>query len=263
MKKDNVDLKIRKAMVDMSEDVQPSDDMFERIKSQIEFEQSRKEKVVTMKRNRKMLKVASVACALMITTVGVYAGGKAVGYFGSSSSVYKYKEVPTIEQMEKETGVRKAFVDEFANGYKFDGAVIEDLNTTGSNGDTLDKTKAMNLVYKKDGSPEIFVDAHKKMPSEIALEEQNGYRTVDVNGTKLFVSSVNMRFVPADHEKTAEEKQLEKEGKMTISYGSDKVEDKKSVTVAWEKDGVRYSISSLSDEGMPEQTLIDMAEELI
>lgn len=35
MKKDNVDLKIRKAMVDMSEDVQPSDDMFERIKSQI------------------------------------------------------------------------------------------------------------------------------------------------------------------------------------------------------------------------------------
>ncbi len=77
----------------MSEDVQPSDDMFEKIKSQIEFEQSRKEKVVTMKRNRKMLKVASVACALMITTVGVYAGGKAkaVGYFGSSSSVYKYK----------------------------------------------------------------------------------------------------------------------------------------------------------------------------
>lgn len=263
MKKDNVDLKIRKAMVDMSEDVQPSDDMFEKIKSQIEFEQSRKEKVVTMKRNRKMLKVASVACALMITTVGVYAGGKAVGYFGSSSNVYKYKEVPTIEQMEKETGVRKAFVDEFANGYKFDGAVIEDLNTTGSNGDALDKTKAMNLVYKKAGEPEVFVDAHKKMPSEIALEEQDGYRTVDVNRTKLFVSSLNMRFVPADHEKTAEEKQLEKEGKMTISYGSDKVEDKKSVTVAWEKDGVRYSISSLSDEGMPEQTLIDMAEELI
>ena len=248
MKKDNVDLKIRKAMVDMSEDVQPSDDMFERIKSQIEFEQSRKEKVVTMKRTRKMLKVASVACALMITTVGVYAGGKAVGYFGSSSNVYKYKEVPTIEQMEKETGVRKAFVD---------------LNTTGSNGDALDKTKAMNLVYKKAGEPEVFVDAHKKMPSEIALEEQDGYRTVDVNRTKLFVSSLNMRFVPADHEKTAEEKQLEKEGKMTISYGSDKVEDKKSVTVVWEKDGVRYSISSLSDEGMPEQTLIDMAEELI
>ena len=63
--------------------------------------------------------------------------------------VYKYKEVPTVEQMEKETGVRKAFVDEFANGYKFDGAVIEDLNTTGSNGDVLDKTKAMNLIYKK------------------------------------------------------------------------------------------------------------------
>lgn len=101
------------------------------------------------------------------------------------------------------------------------------------------------------------------MPSEIALEEQNGYRTVDVNGTKLFVSTLNMRFVPADHEKTAEEKQLEKEGKISISCGSDKVEDKKSVTVAWEKDGVRYSISSLSDEGMPEQTLIDMAEELI
>ena len=56
MEKDNLDLKIRKAMVYMSEDVQPSDDMFERIKSQIEFEQSRKEKVVTMKRNRKLLK---------------------------------------------------------------------------------------------------------------------------------------------------------------------------------------------------------------
>ncbi len=55
MKKDDLDLKIRKAMVDMSEDVQPSDDMFEKIKSQIEFEQSRKEKVVTMKRNRKRI----------------------------------------------------------------------------------------------------------------------------------------------------------------------------------------------------------------
>ena len=50
---------------------------------------------------------------------------------------------------------------------------------------------------------------------------------------------------------------------MTIYYGCDKVDDNKSVTVVWEKDGVRYSISSLSDEGMPEQTLIDMAEELI
>lgn len=263
MKKDNTDLKIRKAMVDMSEDVQPSDDMFEKIKAQIEFEQSRKEKVVTMKRNKKILKVASVACALMITTVGVYAGGKAVGYFGGSSSIYKYKEVPTIEQMEKETGVKKAFVDEFVNGYKFDGAVVEDLNTTDAKGNTLDKTKAMNLVYKKSGEPEIFVDAHKIMPSEIALEEQDGYRTVDVNGTKLFVSSVNMRFVPPEHEKTAEEKQLEKEGKMTISYGSNKVEDKKAVSAVWEKDGVRYSISSLSEEGISEQTLIDMAEELI
>lgn len=263
LKEDNIDLKIKRSLVKISEDVQPSDDMFEKIKSQIEFEQSRKEKVVYMKKNRKLLKIASVACALMITSVGVYAGGKAVGYFGSSSNIYNYRDVPTIEQMEKETGIKKAFLDEFVNGYKFDGAVVEDLNTTDAKGNTLDKTKAMNLVYKKNGEADIFLDAHKKMPSEKELSEMENCREVELKGTKLFVSTTNMRFVPPEYEPTEEEKQLEKDGKITISYGTEKVENKIGVTVVWEKDGVRYSISSLSEKGMPEQTLIDMAGEII
>lgn len=267
MKKDNIDLKIRESMVKMSEDVQPSDDMFERIKSQIEFEQSRKEKVVTMKRNRKMLKVASVACALMITTVGVYAGGKAAGYFGSSSSVYKYKDVPTIEQMEKETGIRKAFLDEFANGYKFDGAVVKDLATIDGNGNKLDKTKAMHLTYKKSNEGDVFLEAYKKMPSEqLFSDEKNpieNSRIVNINGVDVRVATINMKVVPPEYEPTEEEKQLEKEGKLMISYGSEKVENYISVSAVWEKDGVVYSMGSVEKEGIPEQTLIDMAEELI
>lgn len=264
MKKDNLDLKIRESMVKISEDIQPSDDMFEKIKKQIEVEEKTNKKVINMKNKKKIIKVASIASAILITSVGVYAGGIAKGYFSSSTNIYKYKEVPTIEQMEKETGIRKSFVKEFKNGYKFDGAMVGNISTSDENNKELDKTNQIDLIYKKFGEEDIFISAYKKMPSEEELAKTEIHsRIVNIKGTELFVSSMNMKFVPPDYKVSEEEKKMEKEGKISISYGTDKVENKKSVSVVWEKDGVRYSINSLSEKGISEQSLIDMAEELL
>lgn len=264
MKKDNLDLKIRESMVKISEDVQPSDDMFEKIKKQIELEENKNKKVIKMKNNKRIIKVASIASAIIITSVAVYAGGIAKGYFSSSSNIYKYKEIPTIEQMEKETGIHKTFVKEFKNGYKFDGATVGDLSTSDENGKELDKTKQIDLTYKKLGEEDIFISAYKKMPSEEELSKTEIHsRTVNIKGTDLFVSTMNMKFVPPNYKVSEEEKKLEKEGKISISYGTEKVENKKSVSVIWEKDGVIYSINSLSEKRISEQTLIEMAGEIL
>ena len=86
--------------------------------------------------------------------------------------------------------------------------------------------------------------------------------TTEVNGVTLTYRDAHYRFVPPDYQPTDEEEQMEKNGELVISYGSDEVTDEQFQSVCWEKDSVTYLLSGF-DTGLDAQTMFNMAAEII
>ena len=84
----------------------------------------------------------------------------------------------------------------------------------------------------------------------------------EVNGVTLSFRDSHYRFVPPDYEPSDEEKKLERRGELTISEGSDEVEDRQFQSVSWQKDGMSYSLYGF-DTGLDAQTMLELASGLV
>ena len=69
-------------------------------------------------------------------------------------------------------------------------------------------------------------------------------------------------FLPPDGQPTKEESELEAEGELFISYGTDEREEKLFKSVAWKKEGLSYLLSTY-DEDLDIDELLEMAREVI
>ena len=121
----------------------------------------------------------------------------------------------------------------------------------------------MNAEYEKDGVTLNF-NAHKTYT--VFSDEENSDPEPDevqeVNGVTLSFRDSHYRFVPPDYEPSDEEKKLERRGELTISEGSDEVENRQFQSVSWTQDGVEYSLYGF-DTGLDSEEMLSMAAELV
>ena len=93
------------------------------------------------------------------------------------------------------------------------------------------------------------------------MQKGQSEETKDINDVKVSCRTDKYLFVPADYEPTDEEKQMEENNEMFISYGSDSREEKIFTSVKWEQNGLVYSIFTFSD--ITFETMFEAAEQII
>lgn len=148
-------------------------------------------------------------------------------------------------------------VEEFSNGYKFKEAVPKYESTHDEEHNMLEQETSMSFTYEKKGMEDVIFSSSRLTvpggnPDEVLVLD---------DGTELGYHRMANKFVPPDYTPTEEELKLQEEGKLNIGYGSDKVQEKVSVSVYWVQDGVTYSLFSFNDSLTAEE-MFQMAKEV-
>ncbi|MGI6010778.1 MAG: hypothetical protein ACOX8H_04670 [Ruminococcus sp.] len=209
--------------------------------------------------------IVIAAAATMVLGTTVFAAGRIVSITGSSSSEPTFTEFPTAEQVNQEIGISPKLVEDFQNGFSFQGAVVVDGALQDAEGNDAANFQSMNFNYEKDGS-RVNLDVKDASVEEMiegeGMEGTGGGETLDYQDLALDYSQYTNKVVPADYELTEEDKAAEEAGDIVFSYGADDVSVSVVKTVTWEENGVSYLLQS-SDDNVTRSDLVSMAQELI
>lgn len=214
-----------------------------------------------MRFNKKKM-VAALAAICTITVLGTataIAGGKITSLMSSSSrneAVHSKDEL--VRLAESQMGTVPKLIDTFSNGLAFNEGSVTKVQGMDENQNPLITYPELYAGYGENNRVSLGIYQHQDMiPQESsAPKKQEVYKNIT-----LTACEDNYLFLPLDAKPSAEDSKLEEEGKLMISYGSDKEERKVYRYVNWNENGMEYSLSSFDDLSCDD--LIAMAREVI
>ena len=239
------DMLIRQALAEKVRDVEPSDDLLKKIRT--EADERRKENGLMKYNMKKMAAAAAVICALSVTC---YAAGQ-LGSVVSSSS----PDIGTfagLEKAEKKLGFDAKFVETFENGMTFQ---------RGGTGETQGQDEDGNPVGKKYKTLTVSYADQEGNEVTLLIDGGSPYADAGVETTKGY-SKDTFLFLPNEDALTEEYKAMEDAGEIYISYGTAEEEWNVMENYSWEEDGVYYSLTA-ADCGLGEEELAAMAAEIM
>lgn len=205
---------------------------------------------------KKIVVIAAAVC--VFGSITAIAAGRIAGISSQSSwkeAVYGYEK---IQKMNQNLKMGAKIPEKLANGYAADSSKPVHNEAKDAEGNAVETYTSLDIVYKKNGMPDLYVDAGRQMwPADEGFD-----RTYEHNGTAIGYINTHMRLVPPDYKPSAEEQAQVAAGTLELSYGSDQVEDKQAVTVAWAQDGIQYLITAF-DPTMTAEEFAQMAGEFI
>lgn len=239
------DMLIRQALAEKVRDVEPSDDLLKKIRT--EADERRKENGLMKYNMKKMAAAAAVICALSVTC---YAAGQ-LGSVVSSSSP-DIKTFAELEKAEKKLGFDAKFVETFENGMTFQYGGTGETQGQDEDGNPMGKKyKMMTVSYADEKGNEISLNIDGGSPyADAGVEETEGY------------STDTYKFVPVDYKLTEEDQEKEAAGELVISVGSEEVEIKQMEYYGWNDNGIYYSLVGF-DCGFGEEAMEQMAAEIM
>ncbi|MDR1771759.1 MAG: hypothetical protein LBS02_14170 [Hungatella sp.] len=214
-----------------------------------------------MKFNKKRM-VAALAAVCTITVMGTVtaiAGGKITGLLSyTSRDEMVHSKAELIQLAESQMGTAPKLVDAFSNGLSFNEGSITKIEGRDENQNSLISYPELYIGYGKNNRVALDIYEYQDMipQGSSAVKKQDVYQDITL---KAFED--NYLFLPPDATPSAEDTKLEEEGKLMISYGSDKEERKVYRYVSWSENGMEYSLSSFDDLSCDD--LIGMAKEVI
>ena len=259
MKEDRFDSLLRKELKRETEHIGVSDFL----KTRIDMEITARQEESTMKKRSNFKKyIAAAACICLLVPAGIFAGGTAVSYV-STTNIADYKtstDWNDLDSMEKKVGIKTDAVESFSNGYRYTELNTDAFNALDEDGNKIFKVKELGVIYKNASGKELNCSIHAA--DERMADDRAADLTAEYDGITVEFFQSTYKFVPADYQATAEDKNLEAAGNYYISYGNDKVEVRESSSVQWEKDGVSYMIQGFDTDVSP-QEMLAMAGEMI
>lgn len=214
-----------------------------------------------MKYSKKRM-VAALAAMCTITVMGTVtaiAGGKITGLL---SSTYRdemvHSKAELIQLAGNQMGTTPKLVDAFSNGLSFNEGSVTMVKGVDENQNPLITYPEIYAAYGDDNRVSLYIHEHQDMiPQETsAVKKQDIYQDITLKACED-----NYLFLPPDAKPSVEDSKLEEEGKLMISYGSDKEERMIFRNVSWSENGMEYLISSF--DGLSCDDLIGMAKEVI
>ncbi len=233
-----------------SGDIFPPEDMLYRIKNFSAAEENKMKKLNPLKT------VILCTAAVLALSAGVIGAGKAVLTESHSSLLERIDHLPTQNELEKIIDFKPKYKEKLGK-YDFESCVPVHSNDVGENGEDLGNYTGMSFKYKTDkGILALDTD-----PKSMRLEDSE-LEISEHNGVKYYYNSYLYKCVPPDYQPTDEEKELEKEGKLQIGVGSDRVETQNCQSICWEQDGVSYCLLDMDVE-IDKNEFEDMAKSII
>ncbi len=210
-----------------------------------------------MKFSKKKMVVLAAAALMVFGSVSAVAAGKIVGLQSYRGQEHRLR---TAEEAEKKAGqmfgadvVIPQQLDEeliFHSAYKTE---VEAIDESGCVAGTYPE---IGISYGTSEGVTLSI-----RPTEllgVQLEETEADRQEVYDGIELQMNEDQYLFLPPDAEPSAEDKKLNEEGKLSISYGSDEPERRTFASVSWDMDGVNYSLFAFDAYGADE--LLQMAK---
>lgn len=208
---------------------------------------------------RKM--VVAVAAVCILGSMTAVAAGRIVGVSGHSSHKEEITQYSQLAAMEQKVGVSSGVPQTFSNGFAFANAMPVYSQAEDKEGNTVMSGQGISLTYKKEGMADINISAEEAGMYEESVTAGAG-QTFEHKGITLGYNEIHYRFVPGDYQVSEEEKKLEEQGDIVISYGSDQVEDQISKSMIWENKDKVYTLMAF-DSSMEAQEFYEMACEMI
>jgi len=263
---ENIDEKIKKCLIDKSDNASVPENMFFKIRNEILKEKDNKG-VFTMK--HKLLKPKTVIIAGMLiiaTSVTCVAATNLSGIFSSSSHLTEIKTFPSKDKVKENVGFTPKYVDTFKNGFKFDTFNYSNKEMHDDKGTAFEKYKSADFDYKKEGSKKgqyLGMSAEKIEQKYFDENTSQNVTSVEYNGIKIEYTSSQYKSVPEGYNPTEEEKELQDKGLLQIGYGSDEIKVSQNQSVMWYEDGISYSILNMDYTELSKDDMINMAKEVI
>ena len=204
------------------------------------------------------IKVAAAAAAIAVLGVGTaFASGKIASLSSSTrTDQVDYKNAQEVEVSDSLYKKARA-VDEFSNGAKFVRGFDVNVSAQDENGVEIGTYPSISIDY----SGEYFLDISDPLEGA-AGQAYPAVLSETYEDVEIEVSVMDYLFLPPDQEPDEADLKLEEEGKLEISYGTDKAERKTSIGAFWEDDGLTYCLITMKEGGTPEE-LLQMAKEII
>ena len=244
------ELMIKQSLHDASDDIQAD----QALKERIDFMITKQKKTISFKKIA--VGLVAVAC---IATVGAVARGQIAGLM---SSTYLTKQVYNISELNNDADKisDKISLPDKLNGYNFKSGNIEKINKIDENINIIGEYPELYANYG-----DLTVTVHKYDEeidgTEYTLQKGQSEETKDINDVKVSCRTDKYLFVPPEYEPTDEEKQMEQNNEIFISYGSNSHEEKIFTSAEWEQNGLVYSIFTFSD--ITFETMFEAAEQII
>ncbi len=208
---------------------------------------------------RKNKLAAAFTAMVVITVLGTVtavAAGKITGLVsGSDKNVNSITELRELSKTQMK--VSPKIPDNFTNGMAFvKGAITQVKGVDENNNQVITYTEA----YAEYGeNPQVTLASHVHQ-DEISEGDQPGQKEV-YQGVELNSVETQYVFLPEGQEPSEEDKKLQEEGKLMISYGSDQEERKLFKSVIWSENGIDYLLFTY--ENVELNSLTAMAKEVI
>ena len=200
--------------VDFSKETQ--DRILNRVHGQI------RKRRIGMKMNRKYTGVILAAALVVIGGITAIGAGKIAFTSGGHAVDEEVENLAELSEMAKEKlGGSVRIPENLAEGITFSSGVVNDTDAWDEEYQKLGSfPKAM--AFYKDGNGKSYTLTISK-PLE-GIQEYAGIVTQTYQGMELSGKVDQYLFLPPDQKPSEEERQLEAEGKLFISYGSDEAE---------------------------------------
>lgn len=204
--------------------------------------------------------IVGVVVGCLLISGGVFAAGRVVSVSSHSDWRDGCRSYSEMGQQEKKLGYAVDSVEQFANGYQFNKAVVGEQEGKDQDKNQVYSAKFMSIEYARDAEPTVSLYIEKPSVTLARLKPAEATRVC--GDITLYYDSATYKFVPPDYELTAEDKANQEKDNYCISYGSDEVEVQKSSVVEWKKDGIQYQLIGF-DLNLTADEMFDMAEEVM
>lgn len=250
---------IRTALLYEANQVEPSRELFDKIKKDISERKEKKtmgNNITGIRKGRRLaIMVASFIIIGSLTVMGVTMGKSWVGY-----TDHKYKTFPSQERVLKDIGFLPKYPESLPGGFEYAGGGTGE-STLSEAGDVLTKVKELSLTYKHKNEKTLLHLTITQI-DEMFLDNNESQLVGDLHGIDLYYYNQDYKFVPADYELTEEDKRAYDAGELEISYGSSEIEYNNVQGLSWYEDGLQYMIMG-SDYGFTVEEMIGMAKAVI
>ena len=261
---------IRKNIKKAAERISLDEGRSEKLFSEILERTEERRKVMSISRGKKL--ALAMAAVLAVGSITAIASGRVATLTLGTNLEDSYVNLADMErEAGKVLGEEPDCAETLGGEFKFDRGFVTGTDMADENGVDMGSFPEAIFDYRREGNEGenlSLLSLSVSNPPE-SLREQwtaegvNDEKTEEIYGdVTLYLSEDKYLFLPPDETPTEEEKALEKGGELCISYGTDEREEHIFKSASWEKDGLRYLLSTYAEDTDLTE-LSDMAKEII